>query len=154
MRFDEHYLKSEKSSYTIEWTNPDLGEEVGEYTENDFTKKYLKSNGIEFKTEKELLSFLELGKLVTITKDELMKKYENLTLSDKDFEDELKDSEYKKSFQSMEKTLENKKNIKLPSPIVLKINDTYYGFAGNRRMNLAFKYSIPLKVWLVEKESK
>jgi len=134
----------------IKWTAPDVNDEIGEYFENVRTKKFFKSNGISFKTDGELLKFLNSGKLVLISKEELLKDADNLTLTDKDFKHELQDKEYKKSFESMEQKLTDTGSITLPAPIILKTDTTYYGFAGNRRMNLAFRYNIPLKVWLVK----
>jgi hypothetical protein len=139
-----------RSTLRIKWVRPDVRDEVGEYFENDHTKKFLKSKGISFKTEKELLDFLNSGELVSITKNELLTDFENMTLRDVDFLDELKDIEYRKSFESMEKNLIDTGTIALPAPIILKIGTTYYGFAGNRRTNLAFKHNLPLKVWLIK----
>ena len=143
-------VKSKK----ITWIVPKLNEEIGEYFENDYAKKFLKSKGIVFKSDDDILLFLGNGKLVSITRDELIKKFNNLTLTYSDFMDELKDPEYKKSFESMEKKLKNDGIITLPAPIVLKIKGEYYGFSGNRRMNLAFKNNIQLKIWLVEVKIK
>jgi hypothetical protein len=92
---------------------------------------------------------LSTGKITPVTKEELMKKYDNITLKPSEFEQELKDPEYLKSFQSMEAVL-SRGSITLPAPIILLIDDTYYGFAGNRRLNLAIKHNIPIKVWLVQ----
>gem|GEM_PF-6443852 len=122
---------------------------MGEYTENEYTKHWLKEKGIVFNTDKEVLSFLGTGKITPVTKEELMKKYDNLTLKPSEFEQELKDSEYMKSFRSMEDVLA-RGSITLPAPIILFIDGTYYGFAGNRRLNLAIKHNIPIKVWLVQ----
>ena len=133
---------------TITWTAPDLQSEVGEYLENPHTKTFLKSKGLEFKDEKEVLSFLKTGKLIPVTKEELTSRFDNIS-TDSDFEKELKDRVYQRSYKSMEKELAEKGSITLPAPIILKIGDVYYGFSGNRRMNLAFRHDIPLKVWLV-----
>lgn len=144
-------FSKQMKNLSITWTKPNLKDEIGEYFENNVTKKYLKELGISFETDKELISYLEKGgKLVTITKDELIENYDNLTMTEYDFEEELKDQEYSASFKLMEKQLKKNSTITLPAPIILLLDGTYYGFAGNRRMNLAFKYDIQLKVWLVE----
>jgi hypothetical protein len=137
-------------SGNIVWVKPNLPEEVGEYTENDYTKQWLKSKGIVFNSDKEVMSFLNSGKMTPVSKEELMKKYDNITLNPSEFEQELKDPEYLKSFQSMEDVLA-KGSITLPAPIILLVDGTYFGFAGNRRLNLAIKHNLPIKVWLIQK---
>lgn len=132
---------------SITWSKPKLDDELGEYFENDYTKKYFAKKGLKFKDKDELKSFLLKGSMVTITKEELSSDYDNLTLDN--FEDELKDKEYAKSYRSMEKELE-KGSIELPTPVIIKFGDKYYGFAGNRRVNLAFSKNILLKIWLVK----
>jgi len=132
----------------IDWEKPDFQEETGEYFENQFTKEWLQEKGIVFKTEQELIEAFSTGSLETITQEQL-KKSENITHKTEDFEAELANREYKESFESMETNLVNEGEITLPAPIILYIKNTYYGFAGNRRMNLAFKYGLPLKAWIV-----
>ena len=137
------------SENTINWVVPKLSKEAGEYFENGETQKFLKSKGKVFSNKKELLSFLTKGELVEITKKELSSNNKNLTLSESSFNKELENEDYRKSFEAMEEKLLDKGKITLYAPIVLKIGEMFYGYAGNRRMNLAFKYDIPLKVWLV-----
>jgi len=132
----------------IDWEKPDFREETGEYFENQFTKDWLQEKGIVFKTEQELIEAFSTGSLETITQEQL-KNSENITHKTEDFEAELANREYKESFESMETNLVNEGEITLPAPIILYIKNTYYGFAGNRRMNLAFKYGLPLKAWIV-----
>lgn len=141
-------LLLEKSEQII-WTAPDLSEEFGEYFDNSYTKKYLKGKGLSFKTKDELAAFLKTGKLVPITRDELKTNFNNLTLRDRDFADEIKNPKYRASYESMKQELTHKGKITLPAPIIFDLDGLYYGFAGNRRMNLAFKYGLPLKVWMV-----
>lgn len=66
----------------------------------------------------------------------------------------LKDPEYKKSFNSMESVLLKQRTITLPAPIIVNFSGLFFGFAGNRRMNLAIKYGIPLKAWRVNVSEK
>lgn len=129
----------------IKWTAPNLADEVGEYTENQYTQNAFTKRGIVFHNDEEVLNFLKNGELVEITRDELLKaKTDNLTLTDKDFDDELADPEYRSSYDSMQSA------TSLPAPILIKFQDgTYYGYAGNRRMNTAWRKGVPLKVWLV-----
>jgi hypothetical protein len=63
----------------------------------------------------------------------------NLTVKDTDFNKEIKDPTYGASFKSLEKALKEKEVLTLPAPILINFDGLYYGFAGNRRMNLAWK---------------
>jgi len=132
----------------INWIKPDFKSEYGEYFENSVTKNYFKSKGLVFKQKSELDKFLSNGKLLPISKSTLDSNYENITLKDSEFNNELKDYEYSSSYISM---LENliSGSLSLPAPIIIKFNKTYYGFAGNRRINLAFRNSISLSVWMI-----
>jgi tRNA nucleotidyltransferase (CCA-adding enzyme) len=140
------------ASLVINWVKPDFESETEEYFFNHVTKKFLKDKNIEFETKKDLIDFLELGKLVNISKDD-MKNFYNVTYKKEDFEKELKELPgYRTNYHSMKKELLNKKSLTLPAPIILHINkdNSYCGFSGNRRTNLAFNYNIPLKVWMVD----
>ena len=133
----------------INWEVPDIQEETGEYFENQFTYDWLKNKGIVFANEQELINtFKKNGNLENVTQEQL-KKSENLTYNQEEFESELTEGDYAESFRRMETSLVNEGEITLPAPIILHINDLYYGFAGNRRSNLAFKYGLPLKAWIV-----
>ena len=139
----------------INWTKPDPNSELGEYFENDFTKKFFKTKGLMFDTHEDLIRFLETGILLDIDPQKFnVGNTVNMTLTKKEFEDELKDPDYKKSFNSMESVLLKQKTITLPAPIIVKFYGLFFGFAGNRRMNLAIKYGIPLKIWRVNVPEK
>lgn len=88
-----------------------------------------------------------------ITKSELKNNSENLTLTSNDFDVELGNTEYAQSYKEMEDKLKNG-DLTLPAPIIIKFDDIYYGFAGNRRMNLAWNHNTPLKVWIVKVEKR
>ena len=141
-------VKGKLPNNIIDWEIPDLSKEVGEYLENDATKIFLKSHGVEFKSSEEVLEFLKTGKMVSFSEGDLQTAL-NLTLNKADFEDELQDPEYRGPFESMEQELLKKGTLRLPSPIFLSVGGKNYCFAGNRRVNLAFKYGLPVKVWLV-----
>jgi hypothetical protein len=119
-----------RSKNIIKWEEPDFYSEIEEYFDNEQTEKFLKDRGLDFDTEDELLDLLNGGKLVNITKEELS-GCENF--------------EFDKFSESMEKILLKNGSIKLSAPIIFKFNNLYY-----KRMNLAFKYNIPLKVWLIK----
>ena len=151
---DDRFETSEEiENYNINWIKPSFKEELNEYFENDDKKNYLSSKGIVFSSDKELISALEKGKLTAISKNELLKlrdmgKTENINLNQDAMELALKDIHYAKSFNSIEQAL--KKNpITLQAPIILKIENSYFGFSGNRRTNLAMKYNLPMKFWVV-----
>lgn len=154
MKLISNYLKKIASGiqYKINWVKPDISSELGEYFENEVTKKFLHKNGIVFNTEKELLSALETGKLTPITKDQL-KGGINFTLTPEELKEEFSDPVYRKNYMIMKNLIEKKGTISLPAPIVLNVNGELYGFAGNRRINLSFEYNLPLKVWLVNLRS-
>ena len=139
---------TESTTNSITWVKPILKDEFGEYFENSYTKKMFAKLGYKFKTHADLLTFLDKGKLTTITKEELESNYNNLTLDDKEFKDEIADAEYAQSYNDMKRDME--KGVTLPAPIIIKFGDMYYGYAGNRRTNLAFRNNLPLKVWLVK----
>lgn len=60
----------------------------------------------------------------------------------------------------MAKDLKEKGSLALPAPIVIKFinfgetrrpsESSYYLLTGNRRINLALNYGIPIKVWVVD----
>lgn len=133
----------------IEWIKPDLQEEVGEYFENEATQKFLRSYGFEFQSEEELLKVLAKGSPSKVDKKLLKRHGKNLTLTTEDFESELNDPEYARSYQDMKKRLVEDKKISLPMPILLKVEETYWGFAGNRRMNLAWGLNLPVMFYVV-----
>jgi hypothetical protein len=132
----------QKLKNNIRWTEPDFYSEMDEYFDNEMTEKFLKDHGFDFDTEDELIDFLEGGKLINITKEELFKDKisgnGNFITKDDD------------KFKQMDDKLVKYGTITLPAPIILKFDDKYYKFSGNRRINLAFKYDSPLKIWLIK----
>jgi hypothetical protein len=138
----------------ISWTPPKFESGTEEYFENEHTKKYLANKGIKFESPEELISFLRSGKSERLSISELSSGFKNLSLDPEDFKKELSDKEYAKSFKSMEKELNEKGNITLESPILLKLDHEFYCFSGNRRVNLAKKYDIPVSFWVVDLSSR
>lgn len=136
-------------SYKINWKIPKFKTELGEYFENDYTQNFLKKHGIVFDSKLDLLKTLKTGNLIEISKTELFKTSHNISNSE-DFYDELKNTHYAESFNSMESELKSKKVINLPAPILLNLGNLYYGFSGNRRTHLGWKYNIPVKFWVVK----
>jgi hypothetical protein len=134
----------------INWEKPNLEEEIDEYFDNPSTKKWLLNNGISFESEDELINALSKGISKFASREYLIEHHcKNLTLNKKDFNSELSNTDYSASFLKIERELNNKKVITLESPILLKVNNALYCFSGNRRANIAFKYNIPIKFWVV-----
>jgi len=133
---------------SIEWVPPDLADEVGEYLENDVTKEFLSSQGIELGSADEVIEFLSTGAMTPFSAAQISQA-EN-TSHGEEFDVDLMWPEYRESFDSMEGELTTKGSITLPAPILLKVGGIYWGFSGNRRTNLAIKHDLPLEVWLVE----
>jgi hypothetical protein len=141
----------ENNSNSIVWKKPRVEDESGEYFENNYTKKQFSNRGLKFEDEKQLTDYISSrGKPEEITLDSLKNfKLTNITSTKEDFDDELKDKEYAKSYNSMLNKLK-KNGIELPMPIIFKFGKELYGFAGNRRTNLALRNNQKLKVWMVD----
>ena len=132
----------------VNWIKPKLEDEFCEYFENEYTQKYFKSKGLEFKNPEELSDFLRQGKLITICLAGLARAA-NITLSSEAFEKDFSDPIYANSYKTMVKDVCEKEVLTLPAPILIQFGETLFGFAGNRRINLAKNQDIPLKIWLV-----
>jgi len=135
----------------ITWKKPNLENESGEYFENPVTKIFFAKMGYVFSDKSELISFLNRGKLKKLSKLEI-RPQTNITTDPSHFKKELEDSDYRKSYDSLERELRTKRKITLEAPILIKFPQTYYGFSGNRRMNLAWRNDLDVKFWLVEAE--
>ena len=128
---------------TITWVVPSFEKEVGEYLENVPTKEFFESHDVVFKNKEEVISFLEKGSLKEVSESDL-NNTDNLDTEEKYF-----DSNYIESFKKMEDSLLEDGNISLPAPIFIETKSGLYLFAGNRRVTLATKYKLPVKVWMV-----
>ena len=144
-----------KRTLTIDWEKPNLKEEVGEYLENDFTRNFFKRKyKLELVNEREVYNFLSYGSSKIIDRVTMLRAVcKNMTITEKDFDSELKDKDYRKSYDSMHKELLEDGKIRLPSPILIKFPTLYYGFAGNRRTNLAFNLNMDVCFWIVDYNS-
>jgi DNA ligase D-like protein (predicted 3'-phosphoesterase) len=143
-------ISKRAASTNITWIKPDFKSEVGEYFENEATKGWMRAHGLAFDSNEDLIAFLSNGSLKEISKKDLTGAH-NITLGGSDFEGELKDPEYAQSFNEMENEL-GKYDLALPAPIILNVDGAYYGFSGNRRMNLTFKHDLPFQVWVVSRK--
>jgi hypothetical protein len=132
----------------IKWIRPRLADDVDEYTKNKDVKKFFKSKGLEFEKETEVLDFLKTGKSVSMTKKVLMKKTERLTFG-KEFHEELDKTDFVRSYEALKDKINAGKSVSLPQAVLVKFGNLIYGFAGERRINLALETEAPLKVWLI-----
>ena len=67
---------------------------------------------------------------------------------------------YGEVLEQMAEDLKKEGSLSLPAPIVIRFinfgetrtssESSYYLFSGNRRINLALHYAIPIKVWVVD----
>lgn len=84
------------SPYRINWTIPYFKEEVGEYFENQYTIGKFKERGLVFNSNEELINFLKKGALKSISN---LTNVENITLTEKDFKNEMINPNYKKAIR-------------------------------------------------------
>ena len=137
----------------IKWSNADISKETDEYFDNEFTKPFFEKQGLIFSTPEEFIDFCSKnGKYEVISKEELLKhKIVNMTIKFEDFKKELENPRYRKSFESMVSYAIKNGNITLPSPALFYFvkKNMYYGFAGNRRTNLAWALGNPVKYLVI-----
>ncbi len=131
----------------ISWYTPDFATETDEYFENPDTRLALAKYGVSFQTDQDLINFLSRGHFQIVTRDQLVSG-ENLTLDPLQFAAELENLSYRASFDTMENRLRSRGWLRLPAPILIDLGTHYYGFAGNRRMNLAWKYDCEILFWV------
>jgi hypothetical protein len=151
-------IKKEKHKLKIVWKKPNVDKELGEYFENPVTKRIFKSHGLVFNSKKELRDFLENGKVFSFNKYPFNNNNAiNMTFSDREFNTEISDKWYAASYISMLETIVKDGKINLDMPIIIKFDKKfgklYYGFAGNRRTNLARRCGINFSFWIVEQKA-
>jgi hypothetical protein len=164
------------SNLKINWGNPDLAEEVEHYDDKAKLEFYQHNIAIGNKDIGRVSP--RATKFYKYIIDPFKKgKFENLPVfSDGDFEiskiqnlmkfefDNIINGAYGKSYgevlEQMTKDLKNKKKLDLPAPVVVRFvnfgetrtssESSYYLLSGNRRINLALHYAIPIKVWVID----
>ena len=175
---DDHSEKSSsgKSKLKINWVEPDLAEEIHHYTNavkqefyqhnieisnNDLSKtkapstKFYKYISQPFKRGKmmELPLYSEDEFQVTKIQNLDSYEYENIVAG-----------AYGKGYGEVTKKvaddLKSKGKLSLPAPIIIRFINfgetrrngeaSYFLFSGNRRINLALYYGIPIEVWVVD----
>lgn len=167
----------EKSSkLKINWVEPDLAEEVQQYDDKAKIEFYQhnitignkdigKVNPRSTKFYKYISDPFKKGSLEVLPLvsdgDFQISKVQNLM----SFEfDNIVTGAYGKAYgevlEQMAEDLKKEGSLSLPAPIVIRFinfgetrtssESSYYLFSGNRRINLALHYAIPIKVWVVD----
>lgn len=168
--------KPKPGKLKINWEKPDLGEEIQHYTDKVKTEFYqhnidisnsdinkVKASSTKF--YKYISSPFSRGKLVDLplhSEDEFqVTKIQNL--DSYEYENIVAGAYGKPYGEVMRKVaseLKQKLTMNMPAPIVIRFinfgetrrsgESSYFLFSGNRRINLALYYDIPIKVWLVD----
>ena len=169
--------KKSKKKLKIKWEKPDLSEEIGHYTDavkkefyqhnidisNDDINKKEKSESSKF--YKYISQPFNRGKMVELplySEDEFqVTKIQNL---DSYEYENIVAGAYGKGYGEVTKKVSDQLKLKgiitLPAPIVIRFvnfgetrrsgESSYFLFSGNRRINLALYYGIPINVWVVD----
>jgi hypothetical protein len=168
--------KSRQGKLKINWVEPDLAEEIQHYTDAVRTEFYQhniditntdisKSKAASTKFYKYISQPFRRGKMEDLplySEDEFqVTKIQNL--DSYEYENIVAGAYGKGYGEVMKKVADDLKNsgkLTLPAPIVIRFINfgetrrkgeaSYYLFSGNRRINLALYYGIPIKVWVVD----
>lgn len=168
--------KPKKGKLKINWVKPDLAEEIQHYTDAVKTEFYqhnidipnsdigkVKANSTKF--YKYISQPFQRGKMVDLplyADDEFqVTKIQNLDVYE--YENIVADAYGKGYGDVMRKVtddLKSKGTLDLPAPTIIRFvnfgetrrkgESSYFLFSGNRRINLALHYGIPIKVWVVD----
>lgn len=163
-------------SLSIKWVEPDLAEEIEHYNDKAKLEFYQhnitignkdigKASPRSTKFYRYISEPFKKGKmkdLPLVSDDEFnMNKIQNLM----NFEfDNIISGAYGKAYgevlTQLADDLKKTGKITLPAPIVVRFinfgetrtssESSYYLFSGNRRLNLALQYNIPIKVWVID----
>ena len=165
-----------QGNLVINWQKPDLAEEIDHYDDKAKLEFYQHNITIGnrdigkvspratkfYKYISEPFKKGHFENLPIISDDEFnVSKIQNLMA----FEfDNISTGAYGKAYgdviNKLAEDLKNEGSIDLPAPIVIRFinfgetrtssESSYYLFSGNRRINLALQYNIPVKVWVVD----
>jgi hypothetical protein len=173
---DQALYKPKAGKLKISWIKPTLSEEIKHYTDDVRTEFYQHnieiSNSDIDKVKAESTKFYKYisqpfskGRLVDLpiySEDEFqVTKIQNLDAYE--FENIVAGAYGKGYGEVMRKVsseLKQKLSMDMPAPIVIRFINfgetrrpgeaSYFLFSGNRRINLALYYGIPIKVWLID----
>ncbi len=142
--------------YVRDYTDDELKNEVGEYFENEETKKMF-SNLAD--TPEELTSLIKNAPAEVLSRKEL------IALQNSDVSDVLKgktpakvlhtiQTKYSKDVKSLLNAVKEEKE--LPMPIVIRHSNGYYLLGGNTRLSVlaSMNYTMPVKVLHASKNNK
>lgn len=164
------------SKLKINWVEPDLAEEIEHYDDKaklefyqhnitignkDIGKVPARSSKF-YRYISEPFKKGEFKSLPLVSDDEFnVNRIQNLM----NFEfDNITAGAYGKAYgevlSQLAEDLKMKGSITLPAPIVIRFinfgetrsssESSYYLFSGNRRLNLALQYNLPIKVWVID----
>ena len=168
--------KTKPGKLKIKWVQPDLSEEIHHYTDAVRTEFYqhnidipntdiskAKAEGTKFyKYISQPFSRGKMEELPLYSEDEFqVTKVQNL--DSYEFENIIAGAYgkgYGKVMKKVADDLKEKGTLTLPAPIVIRFINfgetrrkgeaSYYLFSGNRRINLALYYGIPIDVWVID----
>ena len=166
---------SRGQSLNIKWIEPDLAEEIDHYDDKAKLEFYQhnitignrdieKSSPRATKFYRYIIEPFKKGSMETlpvVSDDEFnVNRIQNLMSYEFD---NIVAGAYGKSYgevlSKMAEDLKKEGSLTLPAPIVVRFinfgetrtssESSYYLFSGNRRINLALQYNLPIKVWVI-----
>lgn len=162
-------------SLSIKWLEPDLAEEISHYDNKAKLEFYQHNITIgnkdidkvspkSTKFYKYIIEPFKKGKMETlpiVSDDEFnVNRIQNLLSYEFD---NIVSGAYGKSYgevlTKMTEDLKSQGSLSLPAPIIIRFinfgetrnssESSYYLFSGNRRVNLALQYNIPIEAWII-----
>lgn len=173
---DKKSAPSYNKKLKIKWVDPDLGQEVEHYDDKAKVEFYQHNITIgnkdigktaprATKFYKYIIEPFRKGEYqdLPITSDDEFNVTKIQNLMDFEF-DNIVNGAYGKAYGdvlgTLAKDLKEKGSLELPAPIIIRFvnfgetrtssESSYYLLSGNRRINLALQYNIPIKAWVVD----
>jgi hypothetical protein len=173
-------VKSPEKKYSgklkINWEKPDLGEEIHHYDDKAKLEFYQhnitignkdigKTNARSTKFYKYIIEPFKKGhieNLPIVSDDQFdINRIQNLMVYEYD---NIVAGAYGRAYGDVlikiSEYIQRKGSLNLPLPIIIKFinfgetrtssEDSYYLFSGNRIINLALQYNIPIKAWVID----
>jgi hypothetical protein len=169
-------VQGDSGNLSINWEKPDLAEEIDHYDDKAKLEFYQhnitignrdigKTNPRSTKFYKYISEPFKKGHFETlpVTSDDEFNVNRIQNLMAFEF-DNISNGAYGKAYgeviNKLAEDLKKDGSLNLPAPIVIRFinfgetrtssESSYYLFSGNRRINLALQYNIPIKVWVVD----
>ena len=169
-------VKKYSGKLKINWEKPDLGEEIHHYDDKAKLEFYQhnitignkdigKTNARSTKFYKYIIEPFKKGHIenIPIVSDDQfdINSIQNLMVYEYD---NIVAGAYGRAYGDVlikiSEDLKRKGSLNLPLPIIIKFinfgetrtssEDSYYLFSGNRIINLALQYNIPIKAWVID----